>query len=172
MRKPLFLVAVAGAALAAGAEVETTRIHFLFGWKPMGRWTSGALVGWDRPAPVIDAFGKDGQQAANITIREPEASEVKINGVTRAPDGSYAAVGTAYIRTGAAAFIWRFSADGLLQKAIPTGAYIASAIAVVLDGMLWTAGVQKQTARLSYEDYAEDHDLIHRFTSDGRPAGS
>ena len=32
--------------------------------------------------------------------------------------------------------------------------------------------MQKLTIRMSYEDYAEVSDIVHRYTPDGRPAGS
>ena len=159
-------------AAPASPGVQTAHIYFPFGDKPIGRWTGAALVGWDRPAPAIYAFDKQGQQVGNITVRVPQASEIRIYRAIRAPDGSYAAVGIAYVSSGAAAFIWRISADGLQQNAIATAPYIADDIAISSDGMLWTAGVQKQTTRLSYEDYADEHDIIRRFTPDGRPAGS
>jgi hypothetical protein len=140
----LIVFAVACAAFAGSAGAETTRIHFLFGGKQVGRWTSGALVGWDEPAPVVYAFDKRGEQIANITIRTPAAaSEIYVYQSVRAPDGSFALAGKAYVPSGVAALIWRISADGTQQKAFPTAPYIATDIAVTPDGMLWAAGVQK-----------------------------
>jgi hypothetical protein len=151
--------------------VETTKIYYAFDSKPLGRWTAGAYVGWEHPAPLIYAFDRHGQQIGNITVREPEASEVNIGRAVRAADGSYALAGYAYLNSGAAAFFWRISADGLQQKAFPTLAYIPQEITVAPDGHIWTAGVQKETARLSHENYAP-HDIVHRYKADGTPAGS
>lgn len=152
---------------------ETTRIYYPFGGKQLGRWTFGALVGREDSAPVIYAFDKQAQQIGNLVIRTPaEASGIRLYRAVRAPDGGYAAGGIAYVPSGATAYIWRISADGLQQKVISTGPYIADDVVVTPDGMVWTAGVQKQTVRLSYEDYAEDWDIVHRYTPDCRAAGS
>jgi hypothetical protein len=156
---------------AAAGGIETSRIHYPFESKPLRRWTGGALVGWERPTPLIYAFDKSGLQVGNITVTAPEASEIKVYRVTRGPDGSYAAGGVAYLNTGPAAFLWRISADGRQQKAFPTLAYIPLEVAIAPDGMVWTAGVQKETAKLEYEEYVE-HDIVRRFRPDGQQAGS
>jgi len=168
----LMVLAIATLAVFA-AEVETARLYFPFGGKQVGRWTWGALVGLDTPAPVIYAFNKQGQQIANIAIRTPaEASGYQIYRVVRGPDGTYAAGGNAYLPSGAAAYVWRISADGSQQQAIPTAPYIASEVVVAADGSIWTAGVQKQSLKMSYEDYAESHNMVRRYGSDGRMTGS
>src|SRR6476620_7545298 len=99
-----------------GAETpttpETTRIYYPFAGKPTGRWTFGALVGREDPAPVIYAFDKQAQQIGNFLIRTPiEASGMRVYRAVRAPDGGYAAGGIAYVPSGAAAYVWRISAD-------------------------------------------------------------
>jgi hypothetical protein len=156
---------------AAVGGIETSRIHYPFGNKPLPRWTGGALVGWERPAPLFYAFDKSGLQVGNITITVPQASEISVRRVTRGADGSYAAGGIAYLNTGPAAFLWRISADGQQQRAFPTLAYIPLEVTIAADGMIWTAGVEKETAKLEYENYVE-HDIIRRFRPDGQPAGS
>jgi hypothetical protein len=179
MAKALILAAFGCAVFAAdliGGETttpETARIYYPFGGKQVGRWTFGALVGLEQPASVIYAFDKQAQQLGTFVIRTPgEASSIHLYRAVRAPDGGYAAGGIANLPSGAAAYVWRISADGLQQKAIPTSPYIAGDVAVAPDGMVWTAGVQKQTIRMSYEGYAEDWDIVHRYSADGRPAGS
>jgi hypothetical protein len=165
----LLRTAFLAAALSGG--VETIRIYHPFGDKPLPRWTGGALVGCEQPAPLIYAFDKSGLQVGNVTVRVPEASEINVRRATRGRDGSYAFGGIAYLNSGAAAFLWRVSPDGQRQQAFPTGAYIPVDVAVAADGMIWTAGVQKETAKLSHENYVE-HDIVRRFHPDGRPAGS
>lgn len=151
--------------------VETTKLYFSFSGKPLGRWTGGAYVGWEKPTPLIYAFDRTGLQIGSIPIRTPEASEVSIARAVRAVDGSYALAGYAYLNSGAAAYFWRISADGSQQRAFPTLAYIPQEITVAPDGHIWTAGVQKETPRLSHENYVP-HDIIHRYKADGSSAGS
>jgi hypothetical protein len=170
--RTLMVLAIATFPVFA-AEVETAKLYFPFGGKQVGRWTSGALVGVDTPAPVLYAFDKQGQQIGNIVIRTPaDASGYQIYRVVRGPDGTYAAGGIAYLPSGAAAYVWRISADGSQQQAIPTAPYIASEVVLAGDGSIWTAGAQKQTVKMSYEDYAESHNVVRRYAPDGRLTGS
>ncbi len=173
MRKPISGFALlAFAAIAAGAQIQTVRIHSAFAPGPLGRWTGGILVVRDHPSgPAIQTFDPRGRREI-ITLRVPEASEIRLYDAIRQPDGSFAAAGTAYVSSGAAAFVWRISAAGMRQNAIPTAPYVPDAVTVAPDGTLWTAGIQKQTVRLSFENFAEKFDVIRRFTPEGRPAGS
>lgn len=171
----MFALAVAAAFACAAvptAPTHTIRIQYPLSGNPIGRWTAGTLVGWQQPAPVVHAHDCLARQIANITVRVPEASRFRLNRAIRAADGSFAAVGMADIASGAGAYIWRISADGESQRAIPTAPYGAKDVAVAPDGFIWTSGIQKQTVRMSYEDYAENHDIVRRYTPDGRPAGS
>jgi hypothetical protein len=161
-------------ALVAGAlsgAMETSRLYYLFDGKPLPRWTGSALVGVERPAPLIYAFDKAGLQVGNITVTVPQTGEISVRRATRGRDGSYAFGGIAYLSSGAAAFLWHISPDGQKQKAFPMQAYVPVDVAIAPDGMIWTAGVQKETPKLSHENYVE-HDIVRRFTPDGRPAGS
>lgn len=177
-RKSILLTACAGLSLAAlgqtlhSIQERSTNIPLALGsGMPVGVWSGGAIVFVENSrsaAPVVVAFDRNGQKAAEFTLAIPGASLIKVHSgqFTRGSDGSFAIAGHAYTTDSrGTSFVAWVSADGTHQTVIRMTPYLVYSIAMASDGTIWTAGGIETPSQSSY-------DLVRRFDRDGKLLGS
>jgi hypothetical protein len=121
-------------------------------------------------APMLLTYDKTGRLVQRISFRIPGASAINIYNQTfaRGVDGSFAISGSAYTNDSrATVFLAWISPDGSEQVVTRTAPYVARAVTVAPDGVIWTAGHDSSNG----SEINPDHLIVRRFDRTGRLLG-
>jgi len=130
-------------------------------------WEGGALldvVGNNSDEPVIFGIDRDGQME-RFGFSVSGGRYILLAGLSRAKDGSIAAIGSAYSSDGQpVAFLARITPDRSRKTIVQLWPYVGLAVTFSPDGGMWTVGYVKPPDNLGISEY----NVLRRFDPSGK----
>ncbi|HVN03250.1 MAG TPA: hypothetical protein VMT86_02465 [Bryobacteraceae bacterium] len=144
---------------------------------PLGVWSGNSILAIDSissSSPTLHIYGRSGDEVQSILVQIPGAQLINVfnDQVARSADGYVALSGIAYGgEDNAAGFLLIIPPAGADQLVVRTEPYVVSALAFSPDGVIWTAGREKDNSGRDKGPNG-NYSIVRRFDKKGKVIGA